>query len=136
MIRNEVLSKTKVAHWAQLKQNIESGKRPMYMKKLARKQCRAIIQVRGWIIPVHENQGIQQENTLCRLCGKQAETQHHVIEICQEIKQEIAMNIAVTIKYEDIFRDDNIEALRDMGNYINIIEEKLKNRSKVAHSSL
>ena len=32
MIRCETLHKTKVAHWAQLKQSIEPARRPMYMK--------------------------------------------------------------------------------------------------------
>ena len=68
-IREEANTKTKVNHWLNLKEQLEPGKRPRYMTKLNRNQCRAIIKTRSRMLPVKDNQPGNHVNLNCRKCG-------------------------------------------------------------------
>ena len=127
-IESEANNKTKVAHWKEMKQSIKPGERPRYMEKLTRKQCRIILKTRSRMIPVKENMTNNQDNQQCRLCGEEQETQRHIIEECQKIKEKLEINRTKTIKYEEIFKDDDIDNLEKIANQLIEIEKELENR--------
>ena len=125
-IQNEALRKSKVAHWKELKDRIAPGQRPLYMDKLTRKQTRAIFKVRSRMLPVKANQPTNQTDIKCRLCNQKDETQQHIIEECPQIRKQIhGENTAKT--YEKIFKDENIEELKNIANQIIRIEAELEN---------
>ena len=75
-IENETLNKTKVKHWKERKENIQVGKRPAYMDKLTRKQCKAIIKTRALMLAVKTNfKRANETDPVYRFCAKEKETQ-------------------------------------------------------------
>ena len=126
MIDIEANVKSKINHWKQTKENFEPGKRPRYMNNLTRKQCRAIIKARSRMMPIKGNQGDQHNDKLCRFCNKEEETQQHIINRCEIIKQNIPRNI----EYKDIFKDANLEQLKIIGDTLIEIETFLENKAQ------
>ena len=107
-IENEYVEKTKIKHWKDLKTDITSGKRPLYMEKLNRKECSAIIRTRASMLPVKNNfkKGCKND-LLCRFCKKETETQEHILQTCPEIRERCGQ----TIEYKEIFQED-VEELK------------------------
>ena len=81
-IREEATTKSKVNHWLTLKEQLEQGRRPMYITKLNRKQCRAIIKTRCRMPPVKDNQPENHVDVNCRKCDMKREIQQHILQEC------------------------------------------------------
>ena len=120
-IENEYVEKTKIKHWKDLKTDITSGKRPLYMEKLNRKECSAIIRTRASMLPVKNNfkKGCKND-LLCRFCKKETETQEHILQTCPEIRERCGQ----TIEYKEIFQE-NVEELKKAANFIIKTTEEL-----------
>ena len=129
IIEKEANNKTKVAHWKEMKQSIKPGERPRYMEKLTRKQCRIIFKIRSRMLQVKENMANNQENLQCRMCGEHPKTQRHIIEDCQKIKEKLENNRTPTIRYEEIFNDEDIENLEKIAKQLIEIEKEIENRN-------
>ena len=110
----EVQHKSKVKHWYEMRGEAMPENRPQYMNKLTRKQCNAIIKTRARMLPTKTNQRSDSQDTTCRICGNQEETQVHVLKEC-EARQ---TRLSTDNQYEDIFKDSDIEKLRKIANDI------------------
>ena len=129
-IDNEAETKTKLYHWKERKKEIKVGTRPIYMDKLNRKQCNAILRARLSTLMVKDNYKKQYEsNLLCRFCDKYNETQEHILQDCTKIKR-----TKEKIIYSKIFEEDT-EPLREIANEIIKIEECLKKHQLHSMSS-
>ncbi len=121
-INIEALTKSKLKHWKDNTTKITPGKRPQYMNQLTRKQCTAIVKTRSRMLPVKENHKGSHTNTMCRWCANTTETQQHILETCPAT-MEITEG---KLKYEDIFKEENIEKIKSIADTIQKIIEKLE----------
>ena len=122
-ILEETKTKSKTKHYLDHMEEIELGKRPAYMNTLKRKTCRVILKTRSRMLPVKENNTSKQNgDETCRFCKKVKETQKHVIQECTSMRQ--ISNIV--IEYQDIFKNTNIDKLREIGEQLLKIEEILE----------
>ena len=121
LIENEYVEKTKIKHWKDLKTDIKADKRPLYMEKLNRNECSAIIRTRASMLPVKNNFKKGCKNDLiCRFCKKETETQEHILQMCPAIRERCGQ----TIEYKEIFQE-NVEKLKKAANTIIKITDEL-----------
>ena len=123
-VEEESNKKVKIKHWLEQKMEIKWGKRPEYMDKLTRNQCKAIIKTRSRMLPTKENQKkkpLGEEARMCRMCGKTQETQEHVLQKCTKA------NRKHNISYRAVFEDGSHEELARIADEINRLMEQLTN---------
>jgi len=123
-ISQEAEQKTKVKHWEQMTSPNNTMKRPMYMEKLSRKECRAILTTRTSMFPAKMNFKNGNENLQCRYCGVANETQQHLIEECLK-----APRPNKNIKYKDIFTDNQLEKLKTAAETLNQLNTSIQDNN-------
>ena len=74
------------------------------------------------MLPVKENHKGSHTNTMCRWCASTTETQQHILETCPATMEITEGNL----KYEDIFKGQNIEKIKNIADNIHKIIEKLE----------
>ena len=121
-IENEAQAKSKIKDWYNLKSKQKIWTRPEYMNKLSRKQCHAIIMTRGRMLPLKTNRKDNTQITTCRWCGKEDETQRHILKECELNPEKLPPDI----EYEDIYNDEDIEKLRKIADHISGIINKIE----------
>ena len=111
-IMEEASSKTKTKHWMENKRKRQKIGRPEYMTKLSGKQCNALMKVRSSMTPCKINQKNQYKgNVECRFCYAHQETQKHLTECVSNPHR-------INIPYEELFRDENCERLKEAAEKI------------------
>ena len=96
--------------------------RPPYMKQLTRLETSIIFRARTRMLDVKNNYRNKYRDILCRGCGKQDETQQHVLEECETIHQ----NNQTRVTIHNIFTE-NIENLKETAKKNNIILTQINN---------
>ena len=94
------------------KQEWTAGKRAAYISKLTRNQASTIFKARTRMTKVKGNYKKGHKDPLCRLCGKDEETQKHIFEECEKLK-----TITDGITKEMLFCE-NVEALTEIAMMI------------------
>ena len=74
------------------------------------------------MLPVKDNQPGTHADGNCRKCGMERETQKHILQECQVMKTKLTE----TRKYEEIFKDRNVDNLQELGNIIIEIENEIE----------
>ena len=123
-VAEESNKKAKVKQWLERKTEVKWGKRPEYMDKLTRNQCKAIIKTRSRMLPTKENHKkttVDEGDMMCRMCGQTRETQEHILQRCTKVKRQH------NIRYQAVFEDDNHGELARIADEINRIMEQLTN---------
>ena len=112
--------KTKTKFYLENKKNLRIGTRARYMDKCNRRTTNIIFKARTRMLQVKENYRNMFQDTICRMCKAEEETQEHVLEKCtDERRKEIG-----EITKEDIFEEDP-NKLRITAGKIERILEKL-----------
>ena len=105
------------------KQTWAAGKRAKYLNRLTRNQASIIFTARTRMLKVKSNYKNGHKNLNCRLCGKNEETQQHILEECTILNKEIP-----TITKEMLFQESP-EELKTVTINIEKRMEKLENQS-------
>ena len=79
-----------------------------------------MLRARTSMMNVRMNYKNGQEKHKCRFCNEAEETQEHVIQDCQKIKR-----ISDTIRYAEIFKENNMEKNRAIARALIQINNKL-----------
>ncbi len=119
-IRMKINQKSKLQHLNEGKQEWNLTKRPHYMNKLTRYEASTIFKARTRMLDVKNNFRGKYLNNKCRGCGKEDETQRHVLEECEEIRKK--SGVAVT--NEEIFEEE-AELLKEVSKKIMKIMERI-----------
>ena len=98
--------KSKIKYYFEGKKEWKIGQRAKYMDKLTRNQASTIFKARTRMLKTKGNYKNAHKDQKCRLCGKEEETQSHILEDCLGIDEPI-----LKITKEMIFKED-IEHLR------------------------
>jgi hypothetical protein len=69
--------------------------KPPYMTKLTRIEASTIFKARTRMLDVKNNYRNKYRDLVCRGCGKQDETQQHVLEECETIHQNNTIQVAI-----------------------------------------
>ena len=101
-IKSESANKSKITHLLNGKYQWAAGKRSPYMEKLTRNECSTIFKARTRMIDVKHNFRGKYENTTCRLCKTEEETQNHILNICTVIHTDDKLKTP----YEEIFNEE------------------------------
>jgi hypothetical protein len=101
-VRKKIASKSKLQHLTEGKKEWNVKNRPQYMNKLTRIETSTIFKARTRMLNVKNNYRGKHTDNICRGCGKECETQKHVLEECEEIRRR--SNVSVT--NEDIFQEE------------------------------
>ena len=80
----------------------EPQKRQKYLAELNRVNASTIFQARTRMIDVKNNFRNKYRDTTCRACGREPETQEHVLETCQTIHPDPRTKVNTV----EIFKDD------------------------------
>ena len=81
-------NKSKVIYYEDGKKGeYKAGIRENYINKLTRNQVNIIISARGRMLDVKSNYRNKHTDLLCRMCEKMEETQTHILEECDELKE-------------------------------------------------
>ena len=121
-INNESEKKSKIKFLLEGKGQWTAGKRSPYMDKLTRNECSTIFKARTRMIDVKHNFRGKYENTVCRLCKTEEETQNHILNLCTMIHKDDKLNTT----QEEIFSDDTTK-LTHTATKINSILKILTN---------
>ena len=114
-------SKSKMQYYMNGKVMTEPIKRSEYINKLTRNQVSTIIRARTRMLKVKLNYKNGHEDLKCRLCGTVEESQNHILEECEKLKQ-----VTPDITKEMIFSED-INELRETAKIINERMEIVEN---------
>ena len=98
-------NKSKMQFYLEGKQSWSTCKRAAYISKLTRNQASTIFKARTRMTKVKGNYKNGHKDLLCRLCGKNEETQKHILEECEKLK-----TVTKGISKEMIFVE-NVEEL-------------------------
>ena len=93
---------TKTKFYLENKRNPQAGKRAAYMDKCNRMEASLIFRARCRMLNFKHNFRNMYQDTKCRVCGKEEETQEHALEKCKGT--ELSNIGKVTIR--DIFEED------------------------------
>ena len=74
------------------------------------------------MLPVKENHKGSQTSTMCRWCANTTETQQHILKTYPATMEIVEGNL----KHEDIFKDENIEKMKNIANTIHKTIGKLQ----------
>ena len=113
--------KSKVKHLTQNSQDWEPGKSREYMKTLSRNQASIIFKSRTRMLDVKNNYRGKYPNLVCRGCGKEDETQTHVLDECSTTTEQGILKVDNT----QIFSEDT-EVLKEAARKITKIMENLE----------
>ena len=80
-------------------------KRSPYMKTLNRKQASTIFRARTRMLDIKHNYRGKYDNTTCRMCGNEEETQDHILEKCNTIHT----NEITKVTKNEIFQEDPLK---------------------------
>jgi len=83
------------------------GRRPEYMNKLSRLEVSLIFKTRTRMLEVKNNYRNMYINVICRGCGKEEETQQHILQECNGLHK----TEETKVTKEDIFTE-NTETLK------------------------
>ena len=76
------VGKSKMTYYLEGKNGWQPGKRAQYMNELTRKQTSLIFKARTRMLKIKGNYKNGYTNLTCRLCGKEEESQPHILEEC------------------------------------------------------
>ena len=93
--------KSKVKFLIDGKNKWNPGHQPKYMKTLTRNEVSTIFKARTRMLDVKANYKNKYQDLQCRLCGKEDETQEHVLAKCEKTEQ-----TKHQVHTEDIFTED------------------------------
>ena len=113
--------KSKVKFLLEGKNKWDPGHQPEYMKTLTRNEVSTIFKARTRMLDVKANYKNKYQDLQCRLCGKEDETQEHVLAKCEKTKQ-----TKHQVPTEDIFTEDP-EKLRKTAAEIEVILNTINN---------
>ena len=85
---NKAQGKSKMEYFLDGKQAWKVKERPSYLNKLTRNQASTIFKARTRMLKVKCNYKNGHRDLTCRACGKNEETQTHVLEECEKINEE------------------------------------------------
>jgi len=120
-------SKSKIKFLLEHKKEWSPGKRPEYMNKMTRMQTSIIFRARTRMLKTIDNYKGAFKETTCRGCGKEPETQKHILETCAK-SWKATKNITVTNK--EIF-STKLPILRNAARKLLLIDKELENLWKV-----
>ena len=80
-------NKSKMKYYLEGKQTWKPKNRATYMNKLTRNQASTIFKARTRMLKVKANYKNGNKDLKCRTCGKQEETQNHILEECEAINK-------------------------------------------------
>ena len=113
--------KSKVKFLLEGKNKWDPDHQPEYMKTLTRNEVSTIFKARTRMLDVKANYKNKYQDLQCRLCGKEDETQEHVLAKCEKTKQ-----TKHQVPTEDIFTEDP-EKLRKTAAEIEVILNTINN---------
>ena len=96
-------------------------KRPLYIERLNRKECKNIVRARCSMLNVKMNQKNQHTDLKCRACNLKEETQVHVVSECTRIAGEPYHNYDILYSNEGWDMDE----LKKISERIERVEESL-----------
>ena len=99
-------------------------RRPEYIERLTRKQSQATLRARASMMTVNMHHKNGHETLECRYCSEAEETQEHIILECTKITKD-----EETIRYADIFKENNKENNRARARAIIKINKNQYNQS-------
>ena len=120
-IESKGRDKSKVKFLLDGKNKWNPGHQPKYMKTLTRNEVSTIFKARTRMLDVKANYKNKYQDPQCRLCGKEGETQEHVLAKCEKTKQ-----TKHQVHTEDIFTED-LEKLRKTAAKIEVILQTINN---------
>lgn len=77
--------KSKIQYMLQVNNTWEAGKQQPYLNFLTRERASIIFQTRTRMIKIKTNYKNAHNNTTCRMCKSQEETQQHILNECQAL---------------------------------------------------
>ena len=98
-------NKSKVKFLTDNRPEWKSCERQQYLNHLTRKDASTIFLARTRMIDVKNNFRSKYPNINCRACGKDPETQEHVLETCKVIHKDKETKVSL----EDIFQAQHSE---------------------------
>jgi hypothetical protein len=101
-IEQKIKTKSKLQYLNEGKKFWNLTQRPQYMNKLTRYEASTIFKARTRMLDVKNNFRGKYNDNKCRGCGKEDETQQHVLEECEGI----AAKIKGKVTKEEIFNED------------------------------
>jgi len=101
------------------------GIRPKYMNKLTRTEASTIFKARTRMLDVKNNYRGKYNDTKCRKCDAETETQEHILEECPGIHKDNSTKAT----RNDIFQDEHTK-LRATVEKITVIMRKLDEQTK------
>ena len=113
--------KSKIQYLIQGRGDWKPGHRSEYMSKLTRNQVSMIFQGQTRMLKVKMNYKKGQKDLSCRICKKTEETQHHILEECEDLHQEETTKVTKL----DLF-NEGIQHLREVAKRIQTIMNKLE----------
>ena len=90
-----------------------NGKRSEYINKLTRNKVNTIISARSRMLNIKHNYKNAHKDLKCRLCNTDEETQKHILEECQNLK-----DVTAPITKQMIF-NENVTELNEISKMIN-----------------
>ena len=111
--------KSKLQYYKEGKLTWKIGQRSQYMRKLNRNQASIIFKARTRMLKVKSNYKNGYKNLKCRLCGRVDESQTHILEECEALKE------TPVITKEMIFQED-LEGLKEVARNINNRMKKME----------
>ena len=112
--------KSKVKFLLEQREDWTPGKNTTYMDALNRKQCSLIFKARTRMLDVKNNFRSKCRDEICRGCGKEKETQQHILEECTAIHD----GQKQVVKGADIFTEE-ITTLKNTAEKIDNIMAKI-----------
>ena len=94
------------------------GIRPNYMNKLTRMEASAIFKARTRMIDVKNNFRGKYNDTKCRKCDAETETQEHILEECPGIHKDNSTKVT----RNDIFQDEHTALKATIGKITHIMK--------------
>ena len=117
-------TKSKIKNYSEKTQKTQVCNRKNYLKKGTRHTASNIFIARARMIETKNNYKNRYQNTTCRFCAREEETQTHVLEECQEIDREKYPKATT----QEIF-NENTDNLKDTAKRIHNIRTLLKETS-------
>ena len=114
--------KSKVQHLLTGINDWQPNKRPKYMMELTRREVSAIFKARTRMLDIKNNFRGKYNNTVCRKCNKETESQDHILQECSE-----GDDIPIKVKTWEIFSSNTI-ILKNAARKIQIIMEDIEKR--------
>ena len=120
-LKSTAESKSKMKYYMEGKQKWKIGERAKYISQLTRNQASTIFKTRTRMLKTKSNYKNGHKDLNCRLCGKEEETQQHVLEKCEQLVE------IETITKEMVFQEDT-EKLKET---VKLIDKRMEMLEKM-----